>query len=72
MSRREQANINSSTTTGNEQAAADQAARLGALNEYEERYPGLRYVYASPFLFLFDFCLFFIICLGADGFVGRG
>lgn len=43
LSRREQANINKST---DEQAAADQAARLNALNkEYEEKYPGLRYVY---------------------------
>ncbi|EEA26130.1 hypothetical protein TMatcc_005619 [Talaromyces marneffei ATCC 18224] len=42
LSRREQANINKST---DERAAADQAARLAALNrEYEEKYPGLRYV----------------------------
>lgn len=61
LSRREQANINSSTTTGNEQAAADQAARLSALNkEYEERYPGLRYVYDSPSPSFFFFPLFFI------------
>ncbi|RAO71019.1 uncharacterized protein BHQ10_007031 [Talaromyces amestolkiae] len=44
LSRREQANINKSAQN-DEQAAADQAARLSALNkEYEERYPGLRYV----------------------------
>ncbi|EED22019.1 conserved hypothetical protein [Talaromyces stipitatus ATCC 10500] len=42
LSRREQANINKST---DQEAAADQAARLSALNkEYEETYPGLRYV----------------------------
>lgn len=48
LSRREQANINKSAQ--NEQAAADQAARLSALNkEYEEQYPGLRYVYDPLF-----------------------
>jgi 2-oxo-4-hydroxy-4-carboxy--5-ureidoimidazoline (OHCU) decarboxylase len=52
LSRREQANINKSTDA---QTAADQAARLSALNkEYEEKYPGLRYVY-DPFLFFYDF-----------------
>lgn len=41
LSRREQANINSS----NEQESTEQAARLSRLNaEYEEKYPGLRYV----------------------------
>lgn len=50
LSRREQANINRSAAAENEQAAAEQAARLSALNkEYEERYPGLRYVYALLF-----------------------
>lgn len=39
LSRREQANINQST---------DEAARLSSLNaEYEEKYPGLRYVYVA-------------------------
>lgn len=42
LSRREQANINKST----QEQASDQAARLSNLNrEYEEKYPGLRYVY---------------------------
>lgn len=42
LSRREQANIN-------QEAAEEQAAKLGALNrEYEEKYPGLRYVYVEP------------------------
>lgn len=53
LSRREQANINSSSSQDQDQksiaAVAEQAERLGALNkEYEETYPGLRYVYVKP------------------------
>jgi hypothetical protein len=61
LSRREQANINKST---DEQAAADQAARLSALNkEYEEKYPGLRYVY-DPLSNSYDFFSFLLFLLG--------
>jgi 2-oxo-4-hydroxy-4-carboxy--5-ureidoimidazoline (OHCU) decarboxylase len=49
LSRQEQANINA----GSDQAQ-EQAARLSALNrEYEDKYPGLRYVYVeakAPFI----------------------
>ncbi|KUL89955.1 hypothetical protein ZTR_02999 [Talaromyces verruculosus] len=46
LSRREQANINKSAENKQQaEAAADQAVRLSKLNmEYEEKYPGLRYV----------------------------
>ncbi|PCG95679.1 Oxo-4-hydroxy-4-carboxy-5-ureidoimidazoline decarboxylase [Penicillium occitanis (nom. inval.)] len=46
LSRREQANINKSAENEQQaEAAADQAVRLSKLNmEYEEKYPGLRYV----------------------------
>lgn len=43
LSRREQANINNDNA-----GAEDQATKLSALNqEYEEKYPGLRYVYVG-------------------------
>jgi 2-oxo-4-hydroxy-4-carboxy--5-ureidoimidazoline (OHCU) decarboxylase len=47
LSRKEQANLNSNNnTTTNGPSAADLAAQLASLNkEYEETYPGLRYVY---------------------------
>lgn len=46
LSRREQANLNSTNNTTNGPSAADLAAQLASLNkEYEETYPGLRYVY---------------------------
>jgi hypothetical protein len=47
LSRKEQANLNSSNnTTTDGPSAADLAAQLASLNkEYEETYPGLRYVY---------------------------
>ncbi|QKX59264.1 uncharacterized protein TRUGW13939_06396 [Talaromyces rugulosus] len=46
LSRKEQANLNSSNnTTADGPSAADLAAQLASLNkEYEETYPGLRYV----------------------------
>lgn len=52
LSRREQANLNSSNnTTTNGPSAADLAAQLASLNkEYEETYPGLRYVYGLSIL----------------------
>ncbi|CRG90663.1 putative WD repeat-containing protein C3H5,08c [Talaromyces islandicus] len=45
LSRREQANLNSSNNSTDGPSAADLAAQLASLNkEYEETYPGLRYV----------------------------
>jgi hypothetical protein len=60
LSRREQANINKSAENELQaEAAADQAVRLSKLNmEYEEKYPGLRYVY-DPFSLVY-FCFFFL------------
>jgi 2-oxo-4-hydroxy-4-carboxy--5-ureidoimidazoline (OHCU) decarboxylase len=53
LSKREQANINAA----NEQEAADQAARLSSLNtEYEEKYPGLRYVYVTTRWLIHTWC----------------
>lgn len=46
LSRKEQANLN--------KAGEEQAEKLRALNkEYEEKFPGMRYVYVFEILFLF-------------------
>jgi hypothetical protein len=67
LSRREQANINKSAENERQaEAAADQAVRLSKLNmEYEEKYPGLRYVY-DPFPLVYFRSFFFFLWSRAD------